>query len=344
MTFAEAMVSQAEFCERSAAPIAARVCRALAGAIDRSSETGTRALDWSGDYAADAVPLRLAAPLHALARRGTIPALSALFAGRDGDDLNAVRRAIAAHDNWIARWLDGPPQTNEPARSAAFMGALLVLAKRFKLPFDLLEIGSSGGLNLLIDRYRYNLGGVGVGPLDASVTITPAWRGVPPPVGDVVIERMRGVDIAPVDVRDPAAAERLLAYVWVDAPERVARVEGAIAMIRASPVDLVQGDAADWVEARLAEPQPPGTCRVLMHSVVWPYLDAGRRERIEAAMRRAGTSATDVAPLAWVSYEWGEHHGNHQIVLRSWPGDRRKVLGEGHPHAAWINWSSEEFA
>src|ERR1700712_2999210 len=169
MNFREAMEAQAQFGDTNDAPITARVCRALADAIDDSSVTGGRVLGWTGDYLADAVPLRLVAPFHFLFRSGNCPALDPLFRGETGDDVAAIKRAIAEHDATISPWLDGPPQTNEAARSATFMAALLVLADRFGHEFELLEIGSSAGLNLLIDRYRYDLCGVMVGPPTSPV-------------------------------------------------------------------------------------------------------------------------------------------------------------------------------
>lgn len=329
MTFEEAMEFQAAFCDGSGAPVTARVCRALAAGLDRTSMTGQQVRDWPGDYIRDALPLRLVAPYHALFRKGQIAAF---------DTPEAIRAATAAHDHWIADWLDGPPQTNEPARSATFMAALLVLADRFGLPFDLLEIGSSAGLNLLIDRYRYDLGGSTAGPGDSPVLIKPEWRGAPPPVADARIASVRGVDIALIDVTDPAAAERLMAYIWIDAPERTARVAAAIAMIGERPIDMVQGDAADWVEAWLAEPQAAGNTRVLMHSVVWPYLDDGRRARIVAALEAAGARATPETPLAWLRMEWDSGHTPHRIRLKTWPGGDDVHLGDSHPHGAWIEW------
>lgn len=329
MTFEEAMAFQSAFCDASGAPVTARACRALAAGLDRATITGRRVHDWPGDYIRDALPLRLVAPYHALFRRGAIAAF---------DTAEAIRSATAAHDAWIATWLDGPPQTNEPARSATFMAALTVLADRFNLPFDLLEIGSSAGLNLLIDCYHYDLGGMTLGSRESPVVIRPEWRGGPPPVAGVCINRVRGVDIAPIDVTDHAAAERLMAYIWVDAPERTARVAAAVRMIEAQPVDMVQGDAADWVEARLAEPQTPGTCRVLMHSVVWPYLDEGRRARILAALNAAGARATPATPVAWLRMEWDSGHTPHRIRLQSWPDGTDRHLGNAHPHGAWIEW------
>ena len=329
MTFDEAMAFQAEFCEAGGAPVTARVCRALSAGLDRTTATGRRVRDWQGNYITDALPLRLVAPYHALFRGGKIAAF---------DTVDAIRAATMAHDAWIANWLDGPPQTNEPARSATFMAALLVLAERFALPFELLEIGSSAGLNLLIDRYRYDLGGSTAGPDASPVLIRPDWRGAPPPMAAVRIDSVRGVDIAPIDVTDPAAAERLMAYIWIDAPERTARVEAAIRMIEAQPVDMVQGDAADWVETRLAEPQAAGTTRVLMHSIVWQYLPPATQARITAAMETAGASATADHPLAWIRMEPDADRKTIQLHMTAWPGGDVEHLAAVHAHGAWLDW------
>ena len=329
MTFDAAMQFQAEFCEQGGAPVTARVCRALAAGLDRTTATGRRVHDWPGNYIADALPLRLVAPYHALLRAGKIETI---------DTVEAIRKATALHDAWIVPWLDGPPQTNEPARSATFMAALLVLAARFALPFELLEIGSSAGLNLLIDRYRYDLGGVTAGPDASPVVIKPDWRGARPPAATVSIASVRGVEIAPIDVTDPAAAERLMAYIWIDAPERTTRVAAAIRMIEAQPVDMVQGDAADWVEARLAEPQATGTTRVLMHSIVWQYLPPATQARITAAMETAAAAATADCPLAWIRMEPDDARKGIQLHVRAWPGLADTQLARSHPHGAWIEW------
>jgi len=333
---------QAQFCDRNSAPIVGRVCAGLGRVLDRSSATGRRFLDWPGEPKADAIPLRLAAPFHALARSGRAPEVARLYAGAvtDPAEVDAIlRAAIAAEDAWIVRWLDGPPQTNEAGRSGALMAGLLVLAARFGPRFELLEIGSSAGLNLLIDRYRFDLAGVEVGPEDSPVLIRPEWRGLPPPAAEIRIESVRGVDVAPIDVSDDAAAERLMAYVWIDAADRIARSEAAIAMARARPPLLEQGDAADWVEARLSEPQAEGVTRVLMHSVVWQYIASQGQRRIEAAMAAAGVAASAERPLAWVTFEADRTLNQHTVVVRSWPGDGApRTLAKAHPHGRWIEW------
>ena len=331
---------QAGYCAAMDAPITARVCTAMAKALDRDSETGRRVLDWPGEPVADALALRLVGGLHALHRSGADVALSAVFAGEETEPARvaaALKATLAAHDAELLPWLDGPPQTNEAARSAGMMTGILHLADRYGPRFEMLEIGSSAGLNLLIDRYRFDLGEVTVGPSAPPVTIRPEWRGPSPPNASVEIESTRGVDIQPVDVADPVAAARLAAYVWVDAVERQARLTAVIAMVREGGVDLVEGDAADWVEAQLAEPQAAGTTRVLMHSVVWQYLPVTSRERIRVAMEAAGARATVERPLGWVMMEPNRDLHRHEVRVRGWPGERAmELVALTHAHGAWV--------
>ena len=331
---------QAGYCAAMDAPITARVCMALAAAVNRESETGRRVLDWPGEPVADALALRLVGGLHALHRARVDPHLSAVFSGAKADPASVgmtLNASLAIHDARLLPWLDRPPQTNEAARSAGMMAGIFHLAERYGPRFEVLEIGSSAGLNLLIDRYRFDLGGVTVGPDTLPVTIRPEWRGVVPPSAPVQIESTRGVDIQPVDVADPVAAARLEAYVWVDAVERQGRLAAAIAMVREGGVDLVEGDAADWVEAQLAEPQPEGVTRVLMHSVVWQYLPTASRERIRVAMEAAGARATVERPLGWVMMEPNRDLHRHEVRVRGWPGERAmELVALTHAHGAWV--------
>lgn len=332
----QAFRQQAAFCAAMDAPITARVCEALADALSRDSETGWRTLDWPGDPIPDALPLRLVGGLHALARAGIDADLTALFAGT-GDAPAILRRVVVDHDAALLPWLDGPPQTNEPMRSGVLMAGLLEVAKRHRPAVELLEIGSSAGLNLLIDRYRFDLGGVTVGPEDAPVTIRPDWRGTPPPAVPIRIASVRGVDIQPLDATDPAVATRLSGYIWTDQPERQARLTAAVAMQRARPVDLMQGDAVDWLRARLAEPQAAGVTRVLMHSVVWQYLGDARRAAITAMIDEAAVRATSDRPLAWVRMEPDRVLQRQELIVQSWPGHGdRRMLATAHAHGAWI--------
>lgn len=339
---ADGINQQAEHAARNGAPGTAVVCRAMIALAQGESACGARIADWPGNVIGDAMPLRLAGGLHDLFLRGIATELGGVYRGeiKDQAAVDALIAAIVArHDNVLLPWLDGPPQTNEAGRSANFIAALHWLAARGMALFELNEIGSSAGMNLLINRYRYDLGGVVSGPEDAPVTIRPEWRGAAPPAAPFAMALVRGCDLTPIDVRSDEAANRLRAYVWPEMPERFARLDCGIAMIRTHGVDLVQADAADWVEAMLAEPQAAGTTRVLMHSIVWQYLPAHAQARIYQAMESAAARASAERPLAWIALETNRDRFQHELMVRHWPSDgTMRILGHAHAHGAWVEW------
>lgn len=337
--------NQVAYCRASGATVTARVVAALRDLLDRGE--GGRLLDalrnWPGAPLADALPLRIAGGIHALHLRGVAPALGAIYTDQSGtDDAAIVASAIHAHEADLLPWLDGPPQTNEAGRSANFIAAMLWLADQ-GLParFECLEIGSSAGINLMLDRYHYDLGGVEVGPKPGAMQFKPEWQGSPPPAHAIEIASSKGCDVAPVDLTDPDQALRLKAYIWPEHSVRFGRLEAAIAEAAKSSPDLVQMNAADFIEAELAKPQAPGTTRVMMHSVVWQYVPADQQQRVTAAMEAAGAAATPDRPLAWIALEANRLLHLHETTVRFWPGGGEPVqLATAHPHGASIVWQA----
>ncbi len=342
MNVTETFANQVAYCRHNDAPITARVSEAIINVIDHDTQFGAAVLGWAGDPILDALPLRCTAAFHALNLQGKAPALKELYKGDPAAMGNAealIRSELLRHDAALLPWLDGPPQTNEAGRSSSFVAALHWLADKVVPDFELLEIGSSAGMNLLIDRFCYDLGGVTSGPTDGPVMIRPEWQGSPPPANPFSVKSVKGCDIAPIDVRDPEAANRLRAYIWPEARERFARLDAGIAMISERPVDLEQADAADWVEAQFALPQTQGTTRVLMHSIVWQYLPSRTQARIRAAIANAGAAADTNRPLAWITLETNRSTFRHELKVRYWPGGAEPLLlGEAHAHGAWVKW------
>ena len=339
MTPIASFATQAAYCAANGAPVTAALCLALASAIDNTTRTGAAVLAWPGHPVHDALPLRLASAVHGVWRAGDAPTLAALFAGSGNVVSNAavLREVLASHDEQLLPWLDGPPQTNEVGRAAQLMTGLLEIAARHGPRIELLEIGSSAGLNLMIDRFRIELAGVVTGPPDAPLTLTPEWQGPPPPAVAINILTTRGVDVAPVDGTTDLGAQRLLAYVWPDHHARFTRLKSALTMLRADPPRVDSDDAVAWLAARLAEPQALGVTRVLMHSIVWQYLGKARQLQITTAMEGAAARATAQQPLGWVRVEANRTVHKHEITLRSWPGHGQSILlGHAHPHGFWV--------
>lgn len=342
---ATAFANQVAYCEAAGAQITARVCAGIAAVLasDASGELLERVRGWQGAPLADALPLRVAGGLHALHLSGAAPELAAIYAGEPADEAAVIAGVIAAHEAALLPWLDGPPQTNEAGRSANFIAAMLWLAERGLPPvFECLEIGSSAGINLMLDRYAYNLGGVRVGPEDAVMHFAPEWQGVPPPSREIAIAGTKGCDVAPVDLTDPAQALRLKAYIWPEHKVRFERMDAAIRAASERKPDMVQATAADFVEAELAKPQKGGTTRMLMHSIVWQYVPADQQARVTAAMEAAGARATAERPLAWVQVEADRTVHRHKLTVRYWPGGGEEVhLAWSHPHGADVEWLAD---
>lgn len=344
---AAAFDNQVSYCSASGADRTARICAALRDLLE--SDEGGAVLDriraWPGAPLADALPLRLVGGLHSLHLKGTEPALAAIYEGRDGvDDSALVAGALHRHEAELLPWLDGPPQTNEAGRSSNFIAAMLWLAdKGLPARFECLEIGSSAGINLMLDRYHYDLGGVQVGPEPGAMQFKPEWQGDAPPSHPIEIVSTKGCDVAPVDLTDPAQAVRLKAYIWPEHTVRFERMEAAIIEAAKQAPDLVQMNAADFIEAELAKPQAAGTTRVLMHSIVWQYVPEDQQARVTAAMAAAGARATADRPLAWVALEANRVMHIHEMVVRYWPGgEGGEIVTRAHPHGAWIGWGGSE--
>jgi hypothetical protein len=336
----EAFRNQAIFCDRSGTPVTAAVVRGIAASLDRSTETGRRVLDWPGDPrgSGDSVPLRLAGGFHALARRGVDDRLTRLYAGEMDDSHAIVADVLHRFDAELSSWLDSPPQTNETGRAAPIMAALLLLADEYGLPFELIELGASAGLNQNLDRFGYRLGGTQAGDAASPLQLAPAWEGGSPPMADIRIVSRCAVDQSPVPVADPAHRERLMAYCWADQAERMQRLEAALALAAAYPPQVRQGDAADFVDAILDQPQPEGVCRVIFHTIFWTYVPADKQARVRAALAKAGERATRNRPLAWARYELNGQGGVAELHLTEWPGGRERHLATGHPHGSSIVW------
>ena len=336
---------QAEHAEKGGAPGTARVIRATLKLLDGDTATGRRMANWQGLVVKDAMPLRIAGALHNLVLTGEDQRLENVYAGRMTDQAAVdalVCELVETYDARLLPWLDGPPQTNEAGRSASLMAGLLWLAQYVAPKFEMLELGSSAGINTMMERYRFDLGGVCVGPETSPMQIKPEWRGAPPPATEPEICSIRGCDVAPVDLTDPESALRLKSYVWPEAYFRMDRIDAAVALANEKAPDVVKADAAEFVSGALRQPQDTGVTRVLFHSIVWQYVPVEQQQTVEAEMAQAAAAATHDKPLAWLMLETNRETFKHELTVRYWDGSdgcgAPHMLACAHPHGAWVEW------
>lgn len=375
----DAFDRQAAWCSASA-PFTAALLNRTRAWLESDGEACAAFLAAHPQPRAAATPLRWAGALHHLALQQVEPFAGlwppavppADAAGLDRRLDEAVRTAWTAHRPAIEAALRHPPQTNEVMRSTALLPGLLFIARATGLPLALWELGASAGLNLYPDRYRHDHGGwtwppaAGGGtpvhrPADGPVPplLQAEWTGaLPGPLAAVplqVLER-HGGDLAPMDLRDPAARLRLASFVWADQRERLRRLHDAMAAVAAwqlqDAVSVQAASAEDFVDrmlathaARAIEGALPGAAAarttVLMHSVVWQYLPAAAQQAVGSRMARAGAAATPAAPLAWLTLEPPAADLGTRLRVTLWPPGRSVELAHGHPHGLSLAWPAE---
>jgi hypothetical protein len=302
------------------------------------------------DPVASALPLRFLGSVHRLVLENRAPALAAHYPSAGGEPGPGLVDAFLATVSDLrpeieARLGDGV-QTNEVGRSAVLVGGFAVVARRSGgLPLRVLELGASGGLNLRWDHYWYDTGASTLGDPGSPVRFERVWRpqpgspdgGVPDLGGPAQVVERAGCDRNPLDVNTEEGRLTLRSYLWPDQVERAARLDAACTMAARAPAVVVQADMGEWVEDRLAEPIS-GVATVVVHSIVWQYVAAGSRDRMRAALWRAGRRATPDAPLAWLRFEPAGPVGD--LRLTWWPGGDETVLATAEYHGVPVYWGT----
>lgn len=271
---------------------------------------------------------------------------------RDTDPYPAFRRLCVERSAEIRSIVKTRSvQTNEVGRSALFVPPLGEIEREVG-PVALVDVGTSAGLNLQLDRFRYRYEPGGTVGDDSPVVIETGTRGpVPVPARVPSIAARVGLDRNPIDVTDPDEARWLMACVWPDQPDRFERLRGAISIASARPPRLVRGDAVSDVATVIdlvAEQGHP----VVLNSWVLNYLDRHARAAYVAELDRVGASRD----LTWVFAESpglapglpfpdtvdGEH--TTALVSARWRDGHRSIElhGRAHPHGYWLHWMTGE--
>jgi hypothetical protein len=248
-----------------------------------------------------------------------------------------VDTALSAHRDFLARFVaEQDVQTNEVRRAWGLLPGLLSIGAR---RIDLLELGTSAGLLLALDRYRFRYRGGSWGR--GSLVLDGDDRGGPPAdvfSRPVEIGRRRGLDLNPVDVTTEHGARLLQAFVWADQADRLERLRHAIEIARGDPPELVRGDYVELLPALLQE-RSDDALTVVFNSVSTMYLSEERYQELVAALAKAGRRR----PLAWLSLEGprGEQdYGATALDLTLWPDGSTRRLAKVDYHCAWLEWEA----
>jgi hypothetical protein len=280
------------------------------------------------------LPLRFMGGVHRLVLEGRAPELARAYAGDYGSDAwSPFQATVVEHSDVLRTAVTRGVQTNEVSRCAALLGGFLLVAEATGLPLRVLELGSSAGLVLRWDAYRYEGPGRAFGDPASPVRLD-----FPPPldVAATVAER-RGCDPNPLDPTDEDTRLTLLSYVWPDQRWRLALLQAALDAAAAVPAVVDRAFAGDWLAERLAEPAE-GRATVVFHSIVMQYLPEAERARVEELLHEAGARATPSAPLAWLRME-PDTMDRAGVWLDLWPPRRHAQVAAAGYHGRPVEWA-----
>ncbi len=323
------------------------------------------------------------AAVHDLLLRGVEQgALAAYYPSVGGDrapDAAATAAFLAVLDRHrdaiVDRLQARSTQTNEPGRTAGQRAAVSWLQRRAgpergaapTRRLALVEVGTSAGLLLHLDRYVHRLVAAAGDAVTRSATASVPGAGSPPPVvletrcldqvpgTDLApVARRIGIDRTPLRVGDPDDRAWLRACVWPEHVDRLARLDAALTLAAAhDDIELHQGDLLELLEPVVTAIEPDLQV-VVLHSATLAYLAPGDREHFEAlldrigarrALWRVGLEGHFLAPFAeLVARQLGPPDPDQPgfvIATTRWVDGQRHdaALGRVQAHGSWLRFA-----
>lgn len=219
-------------------------------------------------------------------------------------------------------------QTNECRRCALLLPAIwrTALAR-----FHLIDVGSSAGLNLALDRYRYRWDDIVWGPPESPVQLVTELRGRPPEPGAIEVLSRTGLDLNPIDLTDPEERMWLNALIWPEHEERRQRLRAAVSAASSVDFRTVRGSALDTLGPTLDD-LPDGEPALVMNSFTLNQFTGEERDQFAETLK----SASGKRPVAQVSLEH-MHRDDLWAKLAIDEGGGLVVIGQAHPHGEWLD-------
>jgi hypothetical protein len=268
------------------------------------------------------------------------------------DAFPAFRRFCLAHAGAVAAIIGRRSvNTNEVGRCAVLRLGYADIARTLPAArFAVVEIGTSAGLNLFWDNYRYEYdAGPAGAPIVAGDAASPvrigcAIRGTarPPlrpddPFAERVARRV-GVELEPIGLDNPDDVAWLRALVWPEQRERASRLDHAIAIAQAarhrSNFGMRQGDGAVLLPTIAAELADDAALCVV-HSFTLNQFRPVARLALDRALRDAAAKRAVVR----LGLEW-ERRSAPVLSLTEYSGSGagRRDLALCDAHGSWVEW------
>lgn len=241
------------------------------------------------------------------------------------------------HDEIILLLKNKLVQTNEVRRCTYLYPSFSFIYQSIKKPLSIIEIGTSSGLNLLWDQYKYSYNDNDeiYGNIDSKVHITSEIRGGNTPTllkNSPPIEMRIGVDLQIVDISKADQYTWMKALIWPEQTERLRLFEQASSSMNKIHSQLIEGDGVALLPS-LAEDVPKHSALCIYHTHVANQMPKQIKEDLLKTVEELG-KMRDVFHLY-------NNMGDGKLHLDSYiNGDEKsQVIAETDGHARWFKWN-----
>jgi len=290
------------------------------------------------------VPNLFFAAVHFLLLKGIEHPVARFYESLSGaperreDPYPNFRSFCLEHEGEISKLISSRSvQTNEVRRCACLLPVFVVACQEsYGRPLYMIELGAAAGLLLLWDHYGYRYGrALECGDHDSPVQIECGLHGGgSPPIPNVLpkVSGRLGIDLNPIDVRDPDSRLWLRALIWPEHREGARLLERAIEVAQRDPPPLVAGDAVDVLPDILNSIPPDSTFCIFR---VWTSLPQRAREQLSSLMTQYGQKR-DLFVISTV----GQRGNEIDLQLTSFVKGVKtvKLLAHCETHGEWLEW------
>ncbi len=221
-------------------------------------------------------------------------------------------------------------QTNEVRRVAALLPALMREADRLGEPVHLIEVGASAGLNLCLDRFHYDFGGLEFGHSDVHLRVE-LDGDVDVPTRAPYVQRRVGIDTNPVDPNDPDDLRWLESMIWPEQVERRRRLRAAVRVRATVQVEMVRADASSAIGGVL-DRLPTAGPAIVFHAFTINQFTELQRARFDRALEAASARRS----IARIGFEYWDGADDWPEIRVGLTEPSLETMMQAHPHGAWV--------
>jgi len=226
-------------------------------------------------------------------------------------------------------------QTNEVGRCGYLYPCFSYMYEQIGKPLAIIEIGTSSGLQLLWDQYRYSYGGSQTyGNQLSSIQITSACRGKSKPrlrlTSPPVTHRI-GIDLHVNDLMNPEDYLWLQSLIWPEHHDRRAIFKQASQIVSKHQLDLIEGNGVELL-ADSARKIPESSTICVFHTHVANQIPEQEKHELQATIKELGQSR-DI-------YHLYNNMWDADLHLDSFTNgvEQKRRVGTTDGHGKWFTW------